>query len=1234
MGILSAVGNLAGNIVESMAEQTMSDKFNEVTDTIFRNPRLKDSVQQYLKNKYENECFYNNLTYYLENYKIIDNTIAMFYNANYGVLSKKDFVKKHLNGFVDAFERYRDDLIAMMLIKSSLEELYTIIETAITYISPHTDSGKLLIQAEIHQSELCTQFNHTDKKLDKIIELIQDSNKVSTTSINESVVSDAIANDIKDGSSAIKEFEKRIESISQKTFSYENETVKISKYLALFADLTTQLYNEPRDQIDKLICSLYCRTSICYCNLGNYEEALSSLEKIPEEAKKENKLYHYVFSLIVAVHKITSRFSEAIESANKALQIDNNYHRAFLVRSFLYALVKKVPGTELLRELDEQFKSILELNEDAELINEYHLYRGFICNEYENYNDAINSFVAAKNNGYDELVADCNIGTTYYTWACEKVPRNKVVFCADVDVELLCKTIEILKRWLFSDDYMSIIPYTKSKLVSIYVSACMFLGISHNLSPLQDYISLPYLEYEALRSIILGSDDIISEDAMNLLSADDRLHAKITNYLKECDISNAKNCITDLGEIEFENLPQSIKIMFLQICISDKDIENYEKYRGRLTEKDNGEIIDCMDAYVMALKGNVEEAKHVIDNQAITSMNFKILRNIVAFYAQYGFLSEEEELLLRIFDLHIKNLVYIADIEWFYIEAINFFTRRKSNQVLKFIERIDFEHIDKKAACSAKAIFFSSINDIPNMLVCTSELFQITHKEQYAFNQIDCLIKLFRYDDALACALELFEIIPDSNVDERERIYWLISDIYLFLNDLDNSNEWALKAHDYFKENPYKLSHQSYINRATRAGHTEAISKAIDYKHTHPVVVDWLKEVKILAESTDGTALIKAISEATGYNADEYDKQQWEVLKTYKNQIPSNYFLLKYYNYDLSKFFIFADQNKIVISNGSLAVLQNEKQLVEDHIIIDAITLITMKRYKCFETLNNIKHVHISYATVGVLQSYFLTHDYHYVADILEWLQSADNVVFENDGIWEFDADNSVFTYEFTACCNIAGNHDIPLLTIETIASAICTDPKSYLPQSLRTVSINAFCEKIMGEHSTELNQMIYSLMNGCTFINFTSDTIIHQIIINNYVVEKEMLSPFMTCNTKSDMISFANVYLATIKQLAITNLDAAVEFARIVFENAMKIWRKGDHDRWVCTVSPDSLSEYRVKAINQYLIFLTIQFVGLNLSIPIDLQNTISELQEKIVQHFGKEYFLKLSQFLSHKTR
>ena len=67
------------------------------------------------------------------------------------------------------------------------------------------------------------------------------------------------------------------------------------------------------------------------------------------------------YAIIIVNHSIASKFEEARVSLNKALKIDENYHRATLAIHFLNALQKRDSLEKILMEIDSHFELILWL---------------------------------------------------------------------------------------------------------------------------------------------------------------------------------------------------------------------------------------------------------------------------------------------------------------------------------------------------------------------------------------------------------------------------------------------------------------------------------------------------------------------------------------------------------------------------------------------------------------------------------------------------------------------------------------------------------------------------------------------------------------------------------------------------------------------------------------------------------------------------------------------------------
>ena len=59
------------------------------------------------------------------------------------------------------------------------------------------------------------------------------------------------------------------------------------------------------------------------------------------------------------------------------------------------------------------------------------------------------------------------------------------------------------------------------------------------------------------------------------------------------------------------------------------------------------------------------------------------------------------------------------------------------------------------------------------------------------------------YDDGLNLCLDLVQHAEGIGKEQLVKVYWLISDFYLFKKMLDESYSWALKAHKLMAEYPY-----------------------------------------------------------------------------------------------------------------------------------------------------------------------------------------------------------------------------------------------------------------------------------------------------------------------------------------------------------------------------------------------------------------------------------------------
>lgn len=1213
--MVEKLGSVVGAVAEPLVGDKIKNKTAEIIDTKFTDPRLITNIEEMLLNSFGNEPYYNNLTKFLERFHTIKNVLDMF-NGENAIESKENFVSNNVNLFVENYVYQANEVSELKKVFSCI---YDRAYNGKLILNPHSDLGKL--QQDLHRIEN-QQVTDSNNQTELLKLILSNQERLFAQMGNVSVVA---PDDIEDTSEKVEKFLEKIKDVGKENNPTENDEDAIAKYTKLLADVPIELRGESQIHIDKVICNINCHMALCYSNLGNTEEAFNQFKNIQPGIAKESKLYHFAKAVIVVNHCIEDKYADAMLSIEEALKLDPNYHRVVFIKHYLAALQKENDVEEIINSLDTCFKPIIDIEEDNSIIADYYVYRAFIYKEYDKHFEAIENHTLAIQYGYDELVANYNIALSYYLIAVENVPKETRTFGNEVKHSEIIKVIKTLKPCLINNKQTVCHAFLKSRMIELYVSSCCLIGIKHKLNPISEYINIPGLSYECVRGIILGSEGIILEENLSLLENDDKLFAKVFNCSHNNDFDSIKNLFTKIDWNELSNLPQGLIYMLLQTCVISKDATNYWKYRP-LINNANNELIQCLDAYSYELEGKLEDAKNIVNKYACQSKDYHILSNILNFYSRNKLDAEHEELLLHILDLKNNEGIYIDDLLQFYGQAISFLTRIKSYNAEKFIDALTSEKLPVEDVCKIKWNYYNAIGDIQNMYECIINIYERNNDFENGYNKVVCEVKLMRYLEALSNSLSLFNSLDDDKVKEKTKMMGMISDIYLFLNDNDNSFEWAKKAHEITMQNPYDESHQFYMGRATRTGHTEALSDTFEYKNTHPVVVGaWFKEFKI-SEDNPVESLTKAIEEMSGQSHDEYVKREREIARIYRSNIVSNSLLLKHYHQSLSNFFNFAYKNKLSISQGNNEQLELEKSLINDDVFVDALTLIVMKRYDCFEILNNIKNVHICYSTISYLQSFIGSLDAHYVIDILKWLEEAKNIVFEVNGYKFESLSPGFFSDEFLACCNAAVIKQIPLLTVEPVIKLIQQYKLEIIPKGLLTVSLPGLCYSLLENKPQELEKTLYDLLSDCKFICFRANTILSKIESQNYIIDKISLDRFFICDTTCDMISFANVYCGVINRLFETNVKAANVFTELVLKDSIRIWKQGSYYRYLLESDPDNLECIgKSELIQQYIVYLTFAIKKIYTDIPDDIAQTYNQIIEIIVHNFSHDFVKKI---------
>ena len=1210
-GIMGApvIGDWAAN----KASELLTKKVND--------PKLKTEVENYLISKYGDKNIYNTVSNYLTNNNTIQKLIDMFNMQDTTIVKPIGiFVSDNIGRFGEFSAEKHFGITETCIVPIIFEDIYNIIYHVKLSVNPYSDIGK--VQMDMRRFENSTQ-NEMSKMNNMLSALLKQAG-LNVDTLELSTNSEETASEC---SEKISEYRIKIRNVDK---SEKDDYEKIISYKDLLADINTELIGEPQEQISELICTIRCNIAICYSNNGDKENAFNQLSKIPTAAIASSKLYHFVYSLIIILYGVEEEYHNAKASIDKALEIDKEYHRAFLIKSYLSVLLNEETKDNLIHQLDEHFKPIIEKNDDKVLLGDYYIYRGFINKGFNDYESAISDFARAKDFGYFPGVVDYNIGLAYYVWATKNVPKEERVFCPNVDIAKLYNVIHICEFWLI-DTPGSLPINIEKQMIGIYVSTCTLVGIRHKLNVYEKIELVSESDYEVKRMLILNSQSPINDEVMDLLNEEDRLWAILENCVHENNFEEIDKLLSDYyDDDKIKGFDAPVLISILQECIISKNTEMYHRYRTLLRDDEEFEIVESLDAYISELEGDIEKAKIVIDKLAKETFDNQMLMNALGFYSRNGFDCERETLLVRMFDLYTTNKIFIADKKVFYENSICFFAKHNIQKAQQFIDKLESDNLQEFDELRIKCQYFHLIFDVPGMYECFSKLYNITSSYYDKYNEIICLIKLMRYEEALNEAELLIETLEEES-KEYTQIIWLISDLLLFLSDNDESVRWAQKAHNLHIQHPFEISHHLYLSRLMRTGHTEMMSDIIQYKKDHPVVIDWLKEFQISVDNPTND-LINKLREITGCSPDEQAEKEAELVSLYRSGLVPNVSLLKTFDNDLSKLFEFANKYKLNIAIGSSDETTNAKKWLTDDIVVDSLTLIILQRYNCLSILNNIKNIHITYITVDVLQSYFKTSNYHYVSEILDWLRTADNIVFEHSGYIHESEYTEILSKEFVACSDIAQKSDIPFLCSEPIVSNL---KKIELEEfvNLKVIYIPPLCFAMIEKHPDHINhysQALYDLIKDCAFVTFDCKTILYQIEKADYKISEDELSPFLICNSKCDMISFANVYASAIQSLFDDHYESSKELCVLILNNTKRIWKRGEHYRSISKRLNDECYKNRSDSINQYVIYMIYRIYGVfGQNLPQSIQQLCNELLQNIVRIFGKEYVERITSTL-----
>ena len=1191
------------NFFDIVTEKTVDGLSAKVVDNIDAikgqsdDNALEKRICALLRDKYGSEPFYNDLDAYLSSRQIISDLIVSLRDpVAHKVMSQAEFVEQNWQALLEA----RPNCLAYRTqIRDAFLHVHGLVQISVTEISPYSDIGRL--QSDMHQGQA------------EVMAGLLDLRKYLPQAFIQSLRSEGLLLAIKDHTQDVERFKKRIKVIEETLQTKEHFKEALGNYNELSLEIAeAEISGEPKNE---LLCALRCNIALCYSNLCNYEKAEETLNKISRMVAENSETYHFMSAAIIVQANSQDRYEEALEHLEKAIRLKPDYYRAIFMRCQLRAQQGKDSLQSLISEIDTVFQSVVGDKKSA-LEADYYLCKGLVYAAYDEFQAAADCFSQAEEHGYNALASRYNKLSVQYREAVKGWPLGKRAFFPNIDRHEMSAVLSEAKKLLFDKRTNERSGFEiKRRILSIYLSAATILRGSHDLLPLEGY--LPYAEdKETFRMLILGSKEKVPDALIAKLDMDDQLFFEVRELAERQDFKAGREKIEAVLEIPGTVLSSAVSSLLLQICLAEQDIEAFNIYRySESLDLPEGAYLTAMDAAEKELEGDIEAAKDGFDQVADSTADYSILRNVLHFYKRNTFIQDAERLYFKIETLQKNNDVFIEDLDGYYLAGIGYFIRNKLSSISTFFDGIPMEQLSKTTAASLKSDYAIAILDPARLYEALADADPSDFRNMV--NKAICCRHMRRYEEGMAVCQTILRNSKGLTEKKLSKVYWLLSDFYLFLKKPNESYSWALKAHETMEKQPYDKTHSALLGRSMRCKCYDGIAVLTEYQKIHPVVVDCFRVFHFDEKESD--AVGKFLQELNAYLPDraEVEKQNRQLELNYKKLPMPIHFVFQCFNERWEQLVDFASRCKLRIGYGQVERTELEKSMIGSDIAVDAVTLVIMAVFGCLPALRSVGRIHICCSTVDKLQNYYLVNNLENsnIDALFDWMNSGESIVFEADGvITEENAFTKVFSANFFATLNVAKMRNIPYLCADSIMIELQNHSMFPVLDGVSFVTIPSVCEVFEEQDPDSSARMIYDLLKVGSFVPFSAETILTIIKQENYSVSEKLMDPFLICKSDYDMESFANVYHNAIRMLRAEHPAEAEELSGIILRNALKIWRRGSfYEECLRLNLNDTDAKRRRRAIVEYEAHLVAGINSIWSTMPTEIESLCGELMTKV---------------------
>lgn len=730
----------------------------------------------------------------------------------------------------------------------------------------------------------------------------------------------------------------------------------------------------------------------------------------------------------------------------------------------------------------------------------------------------------------DDMYSNLQYAHSLYDYAIresisgDRVLHDKINYQYLIESKLVCE-----KALRLAEDAKDMRLY-KDCLV-LYVNILSLLGqINEAMETLRDIKFIDdneeLINFEERLKSLYGKENTNT----NVLS-------EVDLFLKEVfelvEIKKYDEVISKIESRCWDKYKNEVKVhcILLECYIENKE---YKKFISHLRRLELNEIESNLLIKVKSRYHIVKQEYEKAERYLLESIN--VYRDPDTYCLLLNLYDKQEE--TKKFEELIKKILdedkFVLEVEYSRIFTCYFKFLFKNNLYHKALEVLD-NYCDKdkfgeQDYINASVNIYSHLGRYLDSAHQLEQLYKINSDYEALFNAAN---EYFRCNE-LDKSLNIFRNLEQKGVSFLEKVYVMISNIYVLKNELDIAYEYAEKAKELVVDIPKSEIHNFFVGRSLRCNKVDnGVIHINEFRESYPKIDNWVKSFNAIEVNDEGDEELSAeIKEFIKEHSEGFNN----LLRMLREGQVGMSIVSKYRGYSINELIKWKDiyNIKVNINSGNNDEISNEISNIKEVIVIDTFILYILAEIDELEFLRNFKEIKICNSTIEYLNYLLLKEEDKNVRKILLYLDNEINIQI----IYTNNYSRNDFEIEFRSAFD------------DFILDSVLYAKEKGYSYCYGEVFIKQLCNAI-GTNSVSLVSLIRSsnysksyiitnklMKQNYTFINFTYKDMYYVAKESNFKNANE-LDSFYKISRGADISSFIIQYIIFIYAIYYLNKES-----------------------------------------------------------------------------------------------